>query len=127
MEMSQRTVESLLRAIQNLPPREFDQLDVRLAQWKLDAASDEHLVRTTKQRLKPADDARLRKLIAKSEAGRLADREKVEYRGLARQAERINAERVKALAELVRRWAKPSQVVMQEVGWDNTSHGAIAE
>lgn len=111
-------VNSLLDAVKQLPPRELNEFEDRLAKWKLDAASDAQLVRRTRQALPASDERRLRRFIPKSEAGELSGPERAEYRELARHAEQLNVERVKALAELARRWGKPLDVVMQEVAWD---------
>jgi len=46
------------------------------------------------------------------------------YRELAQQAERVNVQRVQALAELVRRRGKPMRVIMEEIGWKDEVHGA---
>jgi hypothetical protein len=122
--VSHSSVDNLLDAVGRLSPAELDDFAVRFADWQQDGVDDQVLIRATRRRLSATDDARLRVLIAKSEEGRLTDREQAEYRELAQHSERINVHRVRALAELVRRRAKPVREVMQEIGWEGDLHGA---
>lgn len=122
--MSESGVNDLLDAVTRLPPQQFGEFEERLARWKLESTSDAALIRATKKRLPAADAARLRALIARSEAGRLSPADARRYRELAREGETLTAERVAALGELVRRWGQPVETVMQRVGWDAQQHGA---
>jgi len=122
--MSQASIDRLLKAVEKLSSRERDEFEHRLAQRRFASVTDEQLVRTIQRGLDVAELARLRALISRSEAGRLSVSEQQEYRELAQHSERINAERVAALAELVRRWGEPMHVVMKKVGWHARRHGA---
>jgi hypothetical protein len=53
----------------------------------------------------------LRSLAAKSERGRLTPKELTDYRALAEEAQRIDAARAEALAELARRRGQAVQAV----------------
>jgi hypothetical protein len=114
--MARRTVESLLEAVQSLPPREVDKFEDRFGEWRRGTATDERLIAIALRGLTPADDVRLRKLAGGSEQGTLSERDWEEYRSLAATAEQLNFERVRALAELGRRWALPVEAVMQKIG-----------
>lgn len=122
--MSPLTVETLLEAVQHLPPLEFRRFEEGLARLRLDAASDEQLLEAVRQSLPPAEAGQLRELIARSEAGTLSDPERAAYRELAERAEHINLARVRAVAELARRWGMPLDAVLHKVGWEQASHDA---
>jgi len=122
--MSQSTVDSLLQGVQSLPPGDLDLFEDRLADWKKTVLTDEQLIETTRRSLEPEDDARLRSLVEKSEAGELTKPDRQVYLQLATLAEQVSVERVRALAELVRRWHKPMTAVMEQIGWDGNRHGA---
>jgi hypothetical protein len=117
-------VDTLLNAVSQLAPDEFDDFAFRFADWQQDAADERLLIHAARRRLSAADDARLRALIAKSEQGGLTDQEQAEYRELAQRAERVNVHRVQALAELARRRGQPLPAVMKEIGWEGDVHGA---
>lgn len=122
--MSHSSVDTLLDAVSQLPPDELDDFAFRFADWQQEAADDRLLIQAARRRLKAADDARLRALIAKSEQGCLTAQEQAEYRDLAQRAERVNVHRVQALAELARRRGQSLQTVMKEIGWEGDVHGA---
>jgi hypothetical protein len=63
---------------------------------------EEALARTAQARLPAASDRRLRRLIARSERGQLTPKELADYQSLAEEAQRIDAARAEALAELAR-------------------------
>jgi hypothetical protein len=122
--MSHSSVDNLLEAVSQLAPDELDDFAYRFAHWQEDAADDRVLIHAARRRLSSTDEGRLRALIARSEQGRLTDREQAEYRELAQRAERLNVHRLQALAELARRRGKPLQKLMQEIGWEDDVHGA---
>jgi hypothetical protein len=70
------------------------------------------------------DRKRLERLAARSEEQKLNTAELEEYRRLSERAERLNAVRVRALAELARLRKQPIQQVMQDIGWQEPSHGS---
>jgi hypothetical protein len=61
------------------------------------------LIQAARIRLPAAAERRLKRLIARSERGDLTPKELAEYQALAADVQRIDAARVKALAELARR------------------------
>ncbi|HKI30448.1 MAG TPA: hypothetical protein VKA46_01055 [Gemmataceae bacterium] len=61
------------------------------------------LIQAARGRLPAAAERRLRRLIAKSERGDLTPKELADYQALAQDAQRIDAARAEALAELARR------------------------
>ncbi|MCI0359869.1 MAG: hypothetical protein L0211_15435 [Planctomycetaceae bacterium] len=122
--MAKATVESLLEAVQSLPPRDVERFEDRFGEWRRGTATDQHLITVVHRGLRAVDDARLRKLITRSEEGTLSEGEWEEYRSLARKAEQLNLERVRALAELSRRWAQPVEAVMEKIGWKSRANGS---
>jgi hypothetical protein len=122
--MANSIVDSLLEQVKQLPPHEREQFAARFAQWQIDAASDDRLIEATRESLAPADAERLRKLVANSEQGLLSAADHEQYLSLARRAEQLDVKRALALAELARRWKKPAQSVMREIGWEPRRHGA---
>ena len=122
--MSHSSVDTLLDAVSRLPPDELDDFAFRFADWQHESADERLLIHAARRRLKAAEDARLRALIAKSEQGCLTAREQAEYRELAQRAERVNVHRIQALVELARRRSQPLQAVMQEIGGEGDVHGA---
>jgi hypothetical protein len=120
------SVDQLIDAVKQLSPDEFSQFTIRLAE--IDGpegeAAERFLVQQTKLQLPTADSKRLRALVSLSERGELNPDDLVEYRHLAARAERINATRVCALAELATRRKQPINVVKKEVGWPEETHGA---
>ena len=86
------TVEQLLEAVEQLSPaerREFQhRLIVRQGENGESSPDEETLVRTALARLPAAAERRLRRLIARSEQGKLTPKELTEYRSLAQEAQR---------------------------------------
>jgi membrane-bound lytic murein transglycosylase B len=121
------SAEELLDAVQQLSPAELHDFKRQFTAWERQngkKAEDEGvLVRAAKARLSTAERQRLRRLTAKSEQGSLTPKELAQYRVLARRAERLNAARAEALAELVRRRGQPARVVMAEIGWEGSADG----
>ncbi len=72
---------------------------------------EETLVRTARARLPATSERRLRRLIATSERGQLTPEELAEYQSLAEEAQRIDAARAEALAELARLRGQSVQAV----------------
>ncbi|HBI44469.1 MAG TPA: hypothetical protein DDY78_16700 [Planctomycetales bacterium] len=100
-------VEQLLEAVEQLSPTERQAFQLRLVarQGENDGSSpdEETLIRAALARLPDAAERRLRRLIARSEQGRLTPKELTDYQSLAREAQRIDAARAEALADLARR------------------------
>jgi hypothetical protein len=108
-------VEQLLAAVEHLSPAEQREFRRRLAarqtangSSRLDEAT---LVQAARTRLPAATERRLRRLIARSERGQLTPQELADYQSLAQEAQRIDAARVEALAELARRQGRSVQAV----------------
>jgi hypothetical protein len=89
---------------------EEDAVAVEACRARLSAADE--------RRLSAADERRLKALIGKSERGVLRGKELEEYRSLVRRAEKLDATRLAALAQLVSRWGKSVREVMEIVGWE---------
>jgi hypothetical protein len=109
------SVEQLLEAVEHLSPAEQREFQRRLAARQaangspgLDEAA---LVQAARTRLPAAAERRLRRLIARSERGRLTPQELADYQSLAQEAQRIDAARAEALAELARRQGRSVQAV----------------
>jgi hypothetical protein len=123
----QLSLDDLTAAVRRLSPGELRRFTLWLAEWKDQnggpVEDETALIQMTKARLPPADERRLKRLSAKSERGKLNREEMQEYRTLARQAEQLDGKRAAALAELVRRSAKPLAVVMKEIGWKGEAGG----
>src|SRR6266511_4989714 len=98
------SVEQLLNAVEHLSPAERGEFQRRLAARRMgngEPTRDEAaLIQTSKARLPAPAQRRLKKLIARSERGRLTPKELADYQSLAQQAQRIDAARTEALAEL---------------------------
>jgi hypothetical protein len=71
----------------------------------VDDPDEASLARAARARLPAAAERRLKRLIARSERGDLTPKELADYQALAQEAQRINAGRAEALAELARRIA----------------------
>ncbi len=82
------------------------------------------MVRAARARLPVAAERRLKRLIARSERGRLTAEELVEYQALAQEVQRIDAARAEALAELARRRGKSVRAVKAEIGCEGDTDGA---
>lgn len=97
-------VEQLLEAVERLSPTEQREFQSRLAARQAVngcAGSDEAtLVQTAQTRLPATAERRLRRLIARSERGQLTPQELADYQSLAQEAQRIDAARTEALAQL---------------------------
>jgi hypothetical protein len=128
MVTQQLTVDDLTAAVQRLSPAELREFKRRLADLQAhDAATIEDealLIRITRLRPPAAAQRRLKRLIAGSERGTLTSKELLDYRDLAQQAEQIDAMRVAALAELVRRRRQPVAIVKAEIGWGGGGDGS---
>jgi hypothetical protein len=121
------SVEELLNAVRQLAPAELHEFKRQFAAWENQNGKRPHdettLAEVAKARLPATEQRRLRRLMAKSENGTLTSKELAQYRVLARRAERLNAKRAEALAELVRRRGQPARVVMEEIGWEDDADG----
>ncbi len=115
------TVPELMGTIKQLSPAKLRQFTRAFARWQQHSErpqDDEALVEACRARLAPAEERRLRKLIAKSERGILTAKELENYQALVRRAEALDATRLAALTQLAKRWDKPVRTVMQIVGWE---------
>jgi len=114
------TVDWLIAAVKQLPPAKLHLFSRRFNAWraKSQKTTEEEtaLIAATHLHLPAPAEQRLKRLAVKSERGLLKANELEEYRRLSQQAEQLNAQRVEALAKLARRWEKPIQVVMREIG-----------
>lgn len=99
-------VELLLEAVEQLSPAEQREFQRRLASRQAADGSPDpkeaKLIQAAQARLPAAAERRLRRLIARSERGRLTPKELANYQALAQEAQRIDAARVDALAKLSR-------------------------
>jgi hypothetical protein len=122
------SLEQLLEAIGRLSPaqrREFERrLAARRAEDGNEGSDQATLVRVARMRLPAVTERRFKRLIARSERGRLTREELAEYQALAQEVQRIDAMRAEALAELARRRGKPVRTVMAEIGCEGGTDGA---
>ena len=122
------SLEQLLEAVDQLSPaqkREFERrLAARRAEDRYEGSDEATLVRAARIRLPAAAERRLKRLIARSERGRLTGEELAEYQVLAQEVQRIDAARAEALAELARRRGKSVRAVMVEIGREGGTDGA---
>lgn len=99
-----RNVEQLLKAVEQLSPAEQREFQRRLASRQaVNGNTDPEeakLIQAAQARLPAAAERRLRRLIARSECGRLTPKELADYQALAQEAQRIDAARADALAKL---------------------------
>jgi hypothetical protein len=109
------SVEQLLEAVEHLSPPEQREFQLRLAVRQAANGSpgpdEATLVQAAQARLPAAAERRLRRLIARSERGQLTPQELAVYQSLAQEAQRIDAARVEALAELARRRGRSVQAM----------------
>lgn len=122
------SVEQLLEAVEQLSPaerREFRRrLTVRQAENGGPNPDEETLLRAALARLPAAAERRLRKLIARSEQGRLTPKELTDYQSLAHEAQRIDAARADALADLARRRGQSVRAVKAAIEREDRTNGA---
>jgi hypothetical protein len=118
----------LFGAIQHQSPAELGRFRRRIAEAQQGNGKQEGdeavLLQAARARLPKDEERRLKRLIAKSERDTLSARELADYQVLAQRAQRLDVERVEALAELVRRRGKPLAVVLKEIGWEGGRDGA---
>lgn len=121
------SLEELLDAVQQLSPADLHEFKRRFAAWENANGrwpDDEAvLVQHIKARLPPVEGRRLQRLATKSEQGILTPKELAQYRLLAQWAERLDAKRAAALAELVRRRGQPAQVLIEKIGSEVSADG----
>ena len=105
-ESGLRKVEQLLEAVEQLSPADQREFQRRLASQQAangsTNAEEAKLIQTAQARLPAAAQRRLRKLIDRSERGRLTPKELADYQALAQEAQRLDAARADALAKLSR-------------------------
>jgi hypothetical protein len=124
MATAANAVERLLDAVKQLSPEELAEFTARLAEWQEPVGDESLLIHQTKVQMSAADAKRLRRRAEKSERRSLGPAELEEYRRLAATAERINAMRVRALAELARHRNEPISQIKKEIGWQEGRHGS---
>ena len=99
------SLEQVLEAVDHLSPAQIRELERRLAARRAgnrNEGSDEAtLVRAATAQLPAATERRLKRLIARSERGKLTRNELAEYQALAQEVQRLDVARAEALAELV--------------------------
>jgi hypothetical protein len=113
------SLEQILEAVNRLSPAKMREFERRMAARRSDPGNDRSdeaiLIRAARARLTAAAERRLKRLIARSERGRLTRDQLAEYQALAQEVQRLDAARAEALAELARR--RPCL--------DNRDHGHV--
>jgi hypothetical protein len=122
-------VDQLLEAVAHLSPAEQREFRRRLTAGKAGKnggakSGEAALVRAARARLPAEAERRLRKLIARAEAGRLTAKERSEYQSLAEEVQRIDAARAEALAELARRRGQPVRAMKALIEREGRTDGA---
>jgi hypothetical protein len=115
-------VEQLLAAVGQLSPDDQAEFQRRLAARQAD--DEAAVVRAARSRLPAPAERRLRRLIARSERGRMTAKELADYQSLAQQAQQIDVARAEALAELARRWGKSIKAVQAQIDRAGSADGA---
>lgn|SRR5487761_1127423 len=114
-------VPRLMATVKQLTPAELRDFKRRFADWQHangeQADEEKALVEACEARLSAADERRLKTLIGKSERGALRPNELQTYRTLVRRAEKLDATRLAALAQLARRWGRPVRDIIEIIGW----------
>lgn len=120
-------VPQLMATVKQLAPAELRDFKRQFAAWQQangGQADEEALVQACQARLPTTDERRLKTLIGKSERGALRPNELKEYRSLVRRAEKLDATRLSALAQVACRWGKPVHEVLEIVGWEGGDEAA---
>lgn len=121
------SVEQLLEAVAHLSPAERREFRRRLAARQAtngrEESEDAALVQAAQARLPAAAERRLRRLIARSERGRLTPKELADYQALSEEVQRLDAARAEALAELARRRGQDVQTVKAELDRQGSPDG----
>lgn len=121
-------VPQLMATVKQLAPAELRDFKRQFAAWQQanggQADEEAALLQACLARLPAADERRLKTLIGKSERGALRPTELKEFRSLVRRAERLDASRLSALAQVACRWGKPVHEVLEIVGWESGDEAA---
>jgi hypothetical protein len=121
------SLEQILEAVDHLSPAQMDELERRLAARRAKNGNlgfdEPTLVRSARCRLTAAAERRLKELIVRSERGTLTPSQLAEYQSLAAEAQRLDAIRVQAIAELARRWGKSVPAVQAEIAFKGGRDG----
>ncbi len=122
-------VEHLLHSVKQLSPVELDEFTRKLTEWQRQRkvsvsedvdpdASDATILAFIRKnsQLPEKENRRYWELRCKSDDETLTDDELSEYRELVMQLTVMNAKRLEALAILVKRWERPVEEIMTELG-----------
>lgn len=122
VQISNEPVPGLMAAVKRLTPAELRDFTTSFLAWQRETGdatdSEVELLQLCRLRLAKGQERRLKTLIGKSETQELRSNELQEYRNLVREAEKLDAVRVAALAQLARLWDKPLGAVIKRVGWE---------
>jgi hypothetical protein len=121
-------VEKLLQAVDRLSAAERLEFQRLLAGRQTrngsQAPDQASLIEAAQARLPAAAERRLKKLIARSERGQLTPQQLADYQALAQEAQRIDAARAEALAELARCRGESVETIQSEIEREGTTDGA---
>jgi hypothetical protein len=121
------SLEQLLEAVDRLSPAKMREFERRMAARRSargnEGPDETTLIRTARARLPAPAERRLKRLVARSEAGRLTSGELAEYKDLAQKVQQLDAMRARALVELARRQRKSVRAVKAEIGCEGGSDG----
>jgi hypothetical protein len=121
------SLEQLLEAVDRLSPAKMREFERRMAARRADqkdgGRSEATLIQVAGVSLPAATERRLKRLIARSERGILTRDELAEYQSLAQEAQRLDAVRAEALAELARRRGKSVRAVKAEIRCEGGADG----
>ena len=122
-------VEHLLHSVKQLSPVELDEFTRKLTEWQRQRkvsvskdvdpdASDATILAFIRKnsQLPEKENRRYWELRRKSDGETLTDDELSQYRELVMQLTVMNAKRLEALAILVKRWERPVEEIMAELG-----------
>jgi hypothetical protein len=114
------SLEQILEAIDRLSPAKMRELERRMAARRSDRVNDgpneETLVRAASVRLSASAERRLKRLVARSESGKLTRNELAEYQALALKAQQLDSARAEALAKLARTRGRSVRAGKAEIG-----------
>jgi hypothetical protein len=122
------SIDELLEAVDRLSPAQARELERRLAARRRERNNETSGEGSQSPNatlgLPASSERRLRGLIAKSEEGRLTERELADYQALGQEAQRLDAARAEGLAEQARRRKKPARDRTSKAGGEGRKDGA---